>query len=174
MEREKPVITKIEKLSADKRNIEALAGLERDIFPDSWSEKALKETLGQKQAAILGAWIGDELAGYIILYYVLDECEIARIAVKPAYRRRGAAGRLLEETEIFCHAKEIKRLLLEVRESNFAARTFYQKHGFEIDGIRKNFYTNPPEDAILMSHRLVKPLEKLTALSTRQRISEQI
>ncbi len=156
MKRDVSIVMKIERLCADKGNAEALARLEREIFSDPWSESALMETLSQKQAVIFGAWIGAQPAGYIILYYVLDECEIARIAVSPVYRRQGAAGRLLKEAEEFCCTEKIETIFLEVRESNHAARSFYQKHSFKIDGIRKKFYTNPPEDAILMSRKLMR------------------
>lgn len=132
-----------------------LAKLEKDIFPDPWSEKSLEDTVKQPQAVVFGAWDADTLAGYVILYYAVDEGEIARIAVKDSYRRRGAAAGLLSELGRFCKEKGIRRFLLDVRESNEAAIAFYKAYGFEKDGIRRKFYVNPAEDAILMSCEIV-------------------
>lgn len=145
----------IEKLQNNERDTKALARLEKAIFSDAWSQNALRETLNQSQAIIFGAWNQKSLAGYVILYYVLDECEIARIAVTPSCRRQGVAGALLLTAEQFCQSKGIKRILLDVRETNTPAIAFYKTKGFQTDGIRKNYYTNPPENAILMSRKQV-------------------
>ena len=84
-------------------------------------------------------------------YYVLDEGEIARIATSPQHRRQGVAVRLLEKMRAFSYEQNITRWLLDVRISNETAIHFYKAAGFAKDGVRKNFYANPPEDAILMS-----------------------
>ncbi len=131
-----------------------VAALERHIFSDAWTENGIRETLCQENGIVLGIWKGEFLAGYVILYYVLDEGEIARIAIDSARRRQGAAGRLLERLLKICEEKGIRRLMLEVRTSNEAAISFYKKSGFTEDGVRKGYYTNPCEDAILMSKLL--------------------
>ena len=92
-----------------------------------------------------------QLLGYVIFYYVLDEEEIARIATTPQHRRQGVAVRLLEKMRAFSYEQNITRWLLDVRISNETAIHFYKAAGFAEDGVRKNFYANPPEDAILMS-----------------------
>lgn len=131
-----------------------VAALERHIFSDAWTENGIRETLCQDNGIVLGMWKGELLAGYVILYYVLDEGEIARLAVEPACRRQGVAGSMLEHLGKICKEKGIWRLLLEVRTGNEAARSFYKKCGFTEDGVRKGYYTNPCEDAILMSKML--------------------
>ena len=131
-----------------------VAALERHIFSDAWTENGIRETLCQENGIVLGIWKGEFLAGYVILYYVLDEGEIARIAIDSACRRQGVAGRLLERLSKICEVKGIRRLMLEVRTSNEAAISFYKKSGFTEDGVRKGYYTNPCEDAILMSKLL--------------------
>ena len=88
---------------------------------------------------------------YVIFYYVLDEGDIARIATSPQHRRQGVAVRLLEKMRAFSYEQNITRWLLDVRISNETAIHFYKAAGFAEDGVRKNFYANPPEDAILMS-----------------------
>ena len=135
-------------------DIARLAVLEKCIFPDPWTENGLKDSLCQKHTVLLGIWEDYHMAGYVIMYYVLDEGEIARIAVEPALRRRGAAGFLLRRLEEICGEKGILRLMLEVRKGNAAAVSFYKKHGFTEDGVRKGYYTNPCEDAVLMSKEL--------------------
>lgn len=137
-----------------------LADLERSIFSDAWTKKGIEETLCQDNTMALGLWEGDFLIGYVILYYVLDEGEIARIAVEPSRRRQGAAGKLFGKLIEICGGKGIGRLMLEVRRSNEAAISFYRKCGFTEDGTRKDYYADPCEDAILMS-KILHP-EELT------------
>ena len=112
---------------AELSDLQDIAALESEIFSDAWSLKSLEETWNQKNAVIFAAKTEEKIAGYLIIYYVLDEGEIARIAT---------------------------RIMLEVREGNEAARRFYEKCGFTEDGIRKNYYENPQENAILMSKSL--------------------
>lgn len=145
---------------AEKAELSEIAGLESKIFSDAWSEKSLTETWNQKNAEIFTARYmikeseDDKLAGYVIFYYVLDEGEIARIAVSPKARRQGTATQIYQRLEKFCREKEITKIMLEVRESNEAARAFYSRCGFKEDGIRKNYYDEPKENAVLMSVNL--------------------
>lgn len=147
-------MTEIRKISEN--DIEAIAYLESEIFSDAWSEKSIKETYENQNACILGAYKEGVLAGYVIFYYVLDEGEIARIAVSPQYRRQGVADQIFAGLLGFCTEKSIERILLDVRISNEPAIAFYRKSGFAEDGIRKNFYENPKEDALLMSVSVVR------------------
>lgn len=140
----------------EREDLEAVARLEQEIFPDAWSVKGLEETFAQKQALILGAWIEEALAGYVIFYHVLDEGEIARIAAAPWCRNQGVGSALFGELEERCRHLGVGRLLLEVREGNETARCFYASHGFKEDGRRKNFYEDPVEDAVLMSKELTR------------------
>ncbi len=133
------------------KDIEKIHALENQCFSDAWSIDGIRESLEQDYTVLLGAWLGEELAGYLIAYFSIDDCEIARIAVDEACRRRGVALRLLEELEGICREKQAGKLLLDVRRSNAAAVSLYKRFGFTEDGVRKNFYTRPMEDAILMS-----------------------
>lgn len=142
-------MAEIRKISEN--DIDAVALLESEIFPDPWSAKSIQETYENNNACILGAYVEGELVGYVIFYYVLDEGEIARIAVSSSYRRQGVAEQIYAGLLDFCAEKEIGRILLDVRLSNEAAIAFYRKSGFADDGIRKNFYDNPKEHALLMS-----------------------
>lgn len=137
------------------KDVENVATLEGKIFSDAWTNQGILETLNQSQAFIMVAELDDELVGYCIIYYVMDEGEIARIAVDEKARRQGVGRGLFDCVCKCCKEKQIARLLLDVRESNAGARAFYERYGFAEDGIRKNFYENPKENAILMSKMLV-------------------
>ena len=119
----------------DRERMEQVAQMETDVFPDPWSYHEVRSTVRQKHTFCAAAMEGDTLLGYFLCYYVLDECEIARIAVAESERRRG-----------------IGQMLLDVRKSNQTAIAFYEKNKFGIDGERKFYYGGKnPEDAILMS-----------------------
>ena len=132
----------------------AVAEMEQQIFSDSWSEKSVLETVQQKQSVCFAAEKAGHLLGYLLAYHAADEAEIARIAVQKEARRQGAAGKLMQALEHYYEEHKMEKLLLDVRESNEAARSFYTKNGFVEDGIRQGFYVNPSEDAVLMSRQL--------------------
>ena len=132
----------------------AVAEMEQQFFSDSWSEKSVLETVQQKQSVCFAAEKAGHLLGYLLAYHAADEAEIARIAVQKEARRQGAAGKLMQALEHYCEEHKMEKLLLDVRESNEAARSFYTKNGFVEDGIRQGFYVNPSEDAVLMSRQL--------------------
>ena len=115
----------------------AVAEMEQQIFSDSWSEKSVLETVQQKQSVCFAAEKAGHLLGYLLAYHAADEAEIARIAVQKEARRQGAAGKLMQALEHYCEEHKMEKLLLDVRESNEAARSFYTKNGFVEDGIRQ-------------------------------------
>ena len=147
---------RVEKLElSDHSSIKKVAELEREIFPDAWSEKEVESTVSQKHAFCAIAKEKEKIVGYFLCYFVLDEWEIARIAVSPDDRRKGIGQKLFDFMMDVCKEKGMARLLLDVREFNLPAINFYKKNGFVIDGIRKNFYGGPqPENAILMSFQV--------------------
>lgn len=140
----------------EESEIPVVAALEKVIFSDAWTEQGVRETYKQKQARIAGIYSDGVLKGYLIIYYVLDEAEIARIAVSEDARRLGLAGELMTWLLDFSKEEGLERILLDVRENNVAARAFYTKWGFQIDGIRKRFYEDPVESAILMSREVTQ------------------
>lgn len=132
-----------------------VARLEKEIFSDPWSENAIRESMEQSQTLLLSALEDGVLVGYLIVYYVLEDGEIARIAVERTFAETGVASRLMKELAFICADNGVNKLLLDVRESNESAKAFYKKKGFVLDGVRKNYYTNPTENAILMSLELL-------------------
>ena len=111
----------------------------------------LEEELFNPQASFLAAeGENGQVLGYAGLQVVLDEGYIANIAVDPKWRRQGLAGELLE---VYCRFAQahLAFLTLEVRASNEAAIALYVKHGFVQAGVRKNYYQDPKEDALIMT-----------------------
>lgn len=135
-------------------DIPNVVALETKVFSDAWTEQSIYETFCQSQAFVAVAESDGEFAGYCIVYYVLDEGEIARIAVDEKARRQGVGRGLLDYVCKCCEEKQIARLLLDVRESNTGARAFYKQYGFAEDGMRRNFYEQPKENAVLMSKNI--------------------
>ena len=136
-------------------DIPYIAELEAKNFSDAWTLQGVRETFEQSHAFITVAEADDQIVGYCIIYYAMDEAEIARIATCQTVRRTGIGKGLLNYTCECCRDKQIERLLLDVRESNEGAIAFYENYGFQTDGIRKGFYDMPKEDAVLMSMSLV-------------------
>ena len=129
----------------------AVAEMEHQLFPDAWSEKSVLETLEQPDTICLMAEKAGRAAGYLLAYTVAGEVEIARIAVAKELQRQGVAPTLLDELETLCKSRGVRKILLDVRAGNAAARALYTKAGFAEDGIRQRFYDDPTEDAVLMS-----------------------
>lgn len=137
--------------------IQAVADLEQDVFQDAWSRKEVESTVGQKHSVCAVAKEGQEILGYYLCYCVLDECEIARIAVNQKDRRKGIGQSLFSHLLQLCGERNVSKILLDVRESNLPAIRFYEKNGFIKDGIRKNYYAGEKsENAILMSVNLTE------------------
>ena len=151
-EREKNAVPKVRRMTME--DGAAVAEMEHQLFPDAWSEKSILETLEQTNTICLIAEKAGRTAGYLLAYTAADEAEIARIAVVKELQRQGAARALLAELESVCGSEGIKKILLDVRSGNGAARALYSSTGFKEDGIRQRFYENPVEDAILMSREL--------------------
>lgn len=136
----------------DASHLDALAALERECFSVPWSRQMLEEELYNDCAAYLVA--EDEegnAAGYAGLTVVLDEGYIDNIVVAPLHRRRRVASQLMNVFFDFSAAHALRFLTLEVRASNVPAIALYQKFGFVEAGRRKNYYTKPKEDALIMT-----------------------
>lgn len=134
------------------RHIKDIARLEELCFSEPWSEEGILEAyrLGTN---FFVAETDKTLIGYIGVKAVVDEGYITNIAVFPEFRRKGAAKALLNEVFRFAREKQLSFVSLEVRPSNAAAVSLYQKTGFKEEGRRKDFYRLPREDALIMTKR---------------------
>ena len=131
------------------KHLPALAKLEKQCFHAPWSEKMLREELGG--GIFLVAEQDGEVQGYVGCQTVLDEGYITNVAVSPDFRRQGAARRLIAELIARAKEKGLAFVTLEVRKSNAPAIALYAGAGFAPVGTRKNFYSNPAENALLMT-----------------------
>jgi len=132
-------------------NIDELATLENLCFSDPWSANMFLGDFKSGHTFYYGAFDGDKLIGYIGMLDLGEETEITNVAVHPDYRRRGIASKLISEILKCCINNYVSEIHLEVRESNESAILLYQKFGFEKVGLRKKYYKNPTENAILMT-----------------------
>ncbi len=142
------------------RDLAAVHEIEQMSFSDPWTRRMfLSEITAQNrsQARVAVDTRTDTIAGYCF-YWVIeeDDIQITNIAVHPRYRKQGIAISLIEETIAYAHQHPIEGITLEVRQSNKAARSLYEKFGFTETGRRRNYYRRPKEDAIIL--RL--PVEK--------------
>ena len=131
-------------------HVAQVAALEAICFHDPWSEKSVASELTNPLSLWLVALDGERVAGYIGSQSVMGESDVMNVAVHPDYRRQGIGERLCLALVDTLKEKGNHSLTLEVRASNDPARTFYEKLGFQQVGLRKNYYRNPREDALIL------------------------
>jgi ribosomal-protein-alanine N-acetyltransferase len=127
--------------------VKDVAHIEQVCFSRPWSELALSSELKNECSHFYVAVVDSIAVGYVGLYIVCGEADIVRVAVLPEYRKMGIARALLEES---FKVNDTECVFLDVRESNAPAINLYKSLGFEDTGVRKNYYSNPTENAILM------------------------
>lgn len=135
-------------------DVYGVAEVEKECFASPWSEKSLSEELENGNAYFFVAEINGEIAGYIGTISVYGECSITNVAVKQKYRSMGIASSLLQRAILNCLYMGDEFITLEVRKSNTAAISLYEKFGFRKMGERKNFYRLPTEDAFIYNKYL--------------------
>ena len=129
-----------------------LAEIDKVCFSLPWSENAFREIGANPNYDYHIALSEDgKVLGYVGMITVLDSADITNIAVVPSERRNGIARSLLTAIIDSARNKSVISIHLEVRESNEAARHLYESFGFGYDGTRKNFYSKPTENALLMT-----------------------
>ena len=135
----------IKKLTSDDINyMEQIFNLEKEIFKNSAFSKSYLNTLIKGDNSFIYIYlIDDKVCGYLIILDSIDVYEILAIATVEEYRNKGIAQELLAKIRI-------KNIFLEVRESNQVAINFYKKNKFKEISIRKNYYSKPTENAIIM------------------------
>ncbi len=135
----------IRKLTIDDVNyIEQIFNLEKEIFKNSAFNKSYMETLIKGDNSFIYTYITDnKVCGYLMVLDSIDVYEILAIATVKEYRNKGIAQELLDKIKT-------KDIFLEVRESNQIAINFYKKNNFKEISVRKNYYSEPNENAIIM------------------------
>jgi len=135
-------------------DIPSILALEREVPAlVHWSEKAYQEVFQPGAPDRILSVIEEEddgaLRAFLIARFSGSECELENLVVAAAHRRRGFASQLLQSLIAAANERNVERILLEVRESNMAARALYEKLGFQISGRRKAYYSRPQEDALM-------------------------
>ncbi len=133
------------------RDLGDILKIEKLSFSTPWSKQAfLSELLDNDRAYYLVAKVNDRAVGYIGIWLVAGEGHITNVAVHPEYRRRGIGHQLLTAVERLASERGVTRLTLEVRVSNEAAQSLYRKLGYAPAGIRRRYYRDNDEDALIM------------------------
>lgn len=128
--------------------------IETECFSHPWSKQSLEEELNNETSLFLVAKEENEVIGYIGMSIVIDEGYIFNVAVRESYRNKGVATALINELVTYGKKNNFSFITLEVRESNLPAISLYSKFGFIKAGERKNYYSNPKENAILLTKYL--------------------
>ena len=132
------------------RHVARVAALEKLCFSDPWSEKSVASELTNPLSLWLVAVEDDRVAGYVGSQSVMGESDMMNVAVHPDFRRQGVAEKLVLELVAALGKNDNHCLTLEVRASNVPAIALYEKLGFAQVGLRKNYYRNPKEDALIL------------------------
>ncbi|MCT8976371.1 ribosomal protein S18-alanine N-acetyltransferase [Clostridium sp. CX1] len=141
----------IEILSLKHEHVDSVLVIDSLSFPTPWSRNSFeREIETNKFARYIVAKKDGIIIGYAGMWLILDEGHITNIAVHPEYRGIGAGNLLLEALIEICKIESICKITLEVRKSNKIAQSLYEKYGFIQEGIRKEYYGDNKEDAIIM------------------------
>ena len=134
----------------NKDHVSQIAHLEARCFSDPWSEKSIASELENPLSLWLVAEEDGRVWGYVGSQTVLGESDMMNVAVDPGFRRQGIARTLIETLIAELSKMGSRCLRLEVRVSNENARALYARMGFQQLGLRKNYYHNPKEDALIL------------------------
>ncbi|MFO7572791.1 MAG: ribosomal protein S18-alanine N-acetyltransferase [Gaiellaceae bacterium] len=133
------------------RDLDAVLDIERASYPTPWSRAMFAAELGKPGSLAVGAYLeSGELVGYAIVSRYVDAWHVMNVAVSPIYRRRGIAEVLLERLFEITADDPRRGHTLEVRVSNVEAIRLYERLGFEQRGLRRGYYTDNREDALIM------------------------
>jgi [ribosomal protein S18]-alanine N-acetyltransferase len=148
------------------RDLRGVLGIERAVFPQPWSHRLFVEELAQRRTrAYRAAWSGSDIVGFAGQMYVDDESHVNNIAVAPAWQGRGLGGVLLLDLVRIALDHGAHHLTLEVRVGNEPALALYRRFGLAPVGIRRNYYPETGDDALVMWAREIDSAEYATRLA---------
>ncbi len=132
-------------------DVETVLGIERRVFTSPWQANTFSGLIGRPGSEL---WVMERppegVIAYAVLWCIVDQGELANLAVRPEYRGQGYAARLLEHVLRNARERDVEAIYLEVRASNERALELYEGFGFLRVGVRKNYYDKPKEDALVM------------------------
>jgi ribosomal-protein-alanine N-acetyltransferase len=133
-------------------DLDAIERIENAVYPTPWSRSMFAGELAKPSSLSLGGFDPDSgrLIAYLIVSRYVDAWHIMNLAVHPGWRRAGVASRLLDELLDLTAGDHRRGYTLEVRVSNTAAIALYERFGFEASGVRRGYYTDNREDALIM------------------------
>ena len=134
------------------RDLAAIERIERASYPTPWSRSMFASELAKPSSLSLGAFDPktSDLLGYLVISRYVDAWHVMNVAVAPAHRRRGIARTLLDNLFEQTAGDGRRGYTLEVRVSNTTAIALYETFGFETSGLRRGYYTDNREDALIM------------------------
>jgi ribosomal-protein-alanine N-acetyltransferase len=132
------------------RDLTAIEEIERRAYPTPWSRAMFAGELSKPSSICLGAFEEQALAGYLITSRYVDAWHVMNVAVAPDHQRRGIASALLRRLFELTSGDDRRGYTLEVRVSNAGAIALYERLGFEQRGLRRGYYTDNREDALIM------------------------
>lgn len=134
-----------------KRHLDQVLHIESRAYSNPWSRAVFEAELVQGiSRSYVVALSGGTVVGYCGSLYITDEAHITNIAVDPDFQRNHIGSRLMSHVVRLAWERRIKGITLEVRVSNFGAQRLYQKFGFQPAGVRKGYYQDSGEDALIM------------------------
>lgn len=145
-------MTRVELKPLQMRDLNAIERIERASYPTPWSRSMFASELAKPSSICLGAFGLEtgELVGYLVISRYVDAWHVMNVAVEPAQRRRGVATALLERLFELTRGRGRRGYTLEVRVSNTEAIALYERLGFKPRGVRRGYYTDNREDALIM------------------------
>ncbi len=141
----------------DLSDLNAIEAIEKRAYPTPWSRAMFASELAKPASICLGAFDGDLLVGYAVNSRYVDAWHVMNVAVEPEHQGRGIARRLLERLFDLTRDDQRRGYTLEVRVSNDTAIRLYAGLGFETRGIRRGYYTDNREDALIMWRDATRP-----------------
>jgi ribosomal-protein-alanine N-acetyltransferase len=144
--------------AASLADVDRVSEIEKDAFSDPWSRASFERLVAENDPRVLfdvACFEDGTVVGYLVAWFIMDEGEIANLAVAHGARSRGVGTLLLDTAITAARRREVGTIYLEVRDSNAAARALYASHGFQELGRRRRYYRRPVEDALVL--RLVLP-----------------
>ncbi|MCC0784617.1 ribosomal protein S18-alanine N-acetyltransferase [Clostridioides sp. ES-S-0108-01] len=143
---------KIEEMTV--KDIDEVFEVEKNCFEDYWSKESFRKELSNEVARYIVAKLDGKIVGYVGIWLILDEGHINNVAVHSDYRGKKIGDKLIKSIVDLCKDNNIASITLEVRVSNKIAQNLYRKYGFRMDGIRKEYYSDNKEDAIIMWNQI--------------------
>jgi len=152
-------------------NLESIINIERKSYSSPWPPHVFLEEMRCEWSRMWGVFPPDskDPVGFILFWEIYDELHILNLAVHPSFRRRGYAKQMMSLLLDYGRAKNFKLATLEVRPSNTPALKLYMQLGFKVVGIRKGYYSDNNEDALMMANILKEEKEEDTSFPQMMR-----